>query len=467
MNSPIERVRRCLVAHGASGRVVVAVSGGADSVCLLHILGQIRGELGLDLHAAHLNHGLQPQAEAHAHYVARLCRRLGVPLVVGARDVGGYRTERRLSLEEAARQVRYAFLSEVAQECGARWVVTGHTADDQVETVLMHLLRGAGLGGLQGMAEAGPFPYALGSPLRLLRPLLSTTKGETEAYCRSHHLRPRQDPTNLDLSLLRNRVRHELLPLLAQYNAGVSGSLLRLSEVVREQVALLDSLVEHIWPDAVVEDVGGVHISSPVLQRQHRAVRLHLLRRAVEHVVGSFTDFEAHHLERLEQALSLGAGRTVPLPHGLRAVSQHRGLYLARRQRVPLPPLEGEYPLVVPGETVFPGWRVRATLLERADVRLCPGPWRIQMAYEPGVPLWVRRRRPGDRFHPLGLSGSKKLQDFMVDAHIPRELRDNVPLVCSPQGIIWVAGWRLAEAARVLGQTKLVLEVLFEGTGSQ
>lgn len=459
-----ERVRQCLTDHGVKGPIVVAVSGGPDSVCLLHVLRQLREDVGIEPHVAHLDHRLHAQALAHAHYVARLCRRLGIRATIEARDVGAYRRERRLSLEEAARQVRYAFLAQVAYEVGATCVATGHTADDQVETVLMHLLRGAGWVGLQGMAQAGPHPYAPGSPLRLLRPLLGTSKAETGAYCRAHHLRPRQDPTNVQLSLLRNRVRHALLPLLEKYNPRISEALLRLSEMARDQVSLLDGLVREAWPRVVAEDAGGLRISSPHLIEQPPAVRQHLLRRAIERLLGSFTDFEAHHLERLEAALRGGAGRSTPLPRGLRAITQHHALYLTLRPTTPLPPLEGEHPLNVPGATPIPGWTVATRLLPVGGTDIRADSWRAVMHYEPGMTLWVRTRRPGDRFQPLGMAEAKKLQDFMVDAHIPREWRDRVPLVCSPQGIAWVVGWRLAEWARVRPDSLQVLEVELKRT---
>ncbi|MBI2918467.1 MAG: tRNA lysidine(34) synthetase TilS [Chloroflexi bacterium] len=466
MNDIVALVRRCLAAHQVSGALVVAVSGGPDSVCLLHALWQLRHEMGLQLNAAHLNHRLHAQAEPHARYVARLCQRLGVPAIVEAQDVATYRREYHLSLEEAARRVRYTFLAEVAGQVGAGWVLTGHTADDQVETVLMHLLRGTGWVGVQGMAQAGPYPYAAGQGIGLLRPLLRASKAETGSYCRAAGLRPRQDPTNVELSPTRNRVRHQLLPALEAYNPRFREALLRVSAAAREQVALLDGLVDAIWRDAVSEDAEGLRIASDHLLQQPQAVRQHLLRRAVERTAGSFTDFEAHHLERLVAALEAGAGKLIPLPHGLRATTRHHALYLARLPAAPLPALGGECPLAVPGETRLDGWVVTARLVPAPQAAATPQKWRTYIAYQSGTPLWVRARRPGDRFQPAGMAQAKKLQDFMVDAHIPREWRDRVPLVCSPEGILWVAGWRLSEAARVGPAAEQALEVEFRPTGS-
>jgi tRNA(Ile)-lysidine synthase len=195
-------------------KLVVAVSGGPDSVCLLHILADLRSELGVELHVAHLNHRLRGKdSEADAAYVAGLTRRLGLPATVASSDVEAYQKKKHISLEEAAREVRYDFLAEVARKMGAARVAVGHTADDHIETVLMHLLRGSGTGGLRGMR-----PLTAYGDLIIIRPLLALSGRDTIAYCRQHRLRPRRDASNFSPEPLRNRIRHNLLPELRKYN---------------------------------------------------------------------------------------------------------------------------------------------------------------------------------------------------------------------------------------------------------
>jgi tRNA(Ile)-lysidine synthase len=215
----------------ANERLVVAVSGGADSVCLLHILVGLKERLKIKLHIAHLNHQLRDaESDADADYVADLARNLGIPATIERRDVKGYRKEQRLSPEEAAREVRYRFLAEVAGATGAQAVAAGHTRDDHIETILMHLIRGAGTRGMRGLQPSTGWPSKTGG-LIVIRPLLEVSHQETEDYCRQYRLTPRLDASNLSLSPLRNRIRQQLMPLLQGYNPGIAEALLRTGRI--------------------------------------------------------------------------------------------------------------------------------------------------------------------------------------------------------------------------------------------
>ncbi|GAJ10733.1 unnamed protein product, partial [marine sediment metagenome] len=187
--------------------LVVAVSGGPDSVCLLHVLVELRRELDISLHVAHLNHQLRgSESEADAQYVTELAQRLSIPATIEQREVKAYQVQQRISLEEAAREVRYAFLDQVAESVGAGQVAVGHTVDDHIETILMHLVRGTGTRGLRGLQPYTPLEY-LGHSIAVVRPLLAISRHETASYCNHHHLEPRLDVSNLSLSPLRNRIR--------------------------------------------------------------------------------------------------------------------------------------------------------------------------------------------------------------------------------------------------------------------
>ena len=214
------------------GRLVVAVSGGPDSVCLLHILLGLKDELHIDLHIAHLNHQLRGiDSRKDAQFVSELARQLNIPSTIAERDVRKYKEEYHLTLEEAAREVRYTFLQEVVKTVGANGVAVGHTRDDNVETILMHLVRGTGTRGLRGLQPVNRWPLSNQSPesITITRPLLEVTRVETAGYCREHNLVPRIDKTNLSLSLLRNRIRLQLLPELRHYNPRIDDALLRMA----------------------------------------------------------------------------------------------------------------------------------------------------------------------------------------------------------------------------------------------
>ncbi len=228
--------------HLVSGqkKLVVAVSGGPDSVCLLHILVKLQKELGIAINVAHLNHQLRgAEADADAQYVAELARQLDVPIIIDSRNVKAYQTRQRISMEEAAREVRYDFLAEVAESVGTDRVAVGHTVDDHVETILMHLIRGTGTRGLRGLQPLSPWQSSGGS-LNVIRPLLPVSRQETVDYCHQNRLFPRIDTSNQSLSPLRNRIRHQLLPLLRSYNPKVDESLLRTARIAADDLAFID-----------------------------------------------------------------------------------------------------------------------------------------------------------------------------------------------------------------------------------
>ena len=453
--------------------LLVGVSGGPDSVCLLHILSELHETLGVSLHIAHLDHMLRgADSAADSRYVSDLAQRLGTPATVERRDVGAYQKEHRLSLEEAARKVRYDFYCDVAESIGAKRIALGHTKDDQVETILMHLVRGTGLAGLRGMQPITTW-QGRGGTLLLVRPLLEVTRVEIEEYCRAHELKPRRDVSNYSPAFLRNRLRYELVPLLESYNRNISGALLRTARTAADDLSFLEEHVSVAWSQVVTEQPNGLLLNSEALLSLHPSLQRHLLRRVLGQILGELTDIQLIHIEKMMDALSKPAGRRLSLPRGLVFHVGYHTCLVARgdQDTCPFTPLEGEHRLNVPGDTVLTGWSVRANIttigrgaegfsersigVRRAD-RAC-----LDLD-ESGTDLVVRGRKAGDRFQPLGMAELKKLQDFMVDSKIPRAWRDRVPLVCSPEGIVWVVGWRIAERVKVKDSTKRVLYLEFE-----
>ncbi len=444
--------------------LVVAVSGGADSVCLLHLLTELRGELGVDLHIAHLDHQLRgADSRADARYVANLARRLCVPATIEQRDVRSYHARRGASLEESAREVRYAFLAEVTRAVGADRVATGHTLDDHAETVLMHLIRGTGTGGLRGLQPINSWQTGAGS-LTIVRPLLEVTRQETFEYCRHQRFHPRLDVSNLSLSPVRNRIRHQLLPLLEDYNPQMVDALVRTARIAGDDLQLLDELAAEAWlevvrrqADTFILDKAGF-IGLPVsLQRS-------LLRRAIGELLGSLKDIEARHIEEVLAGLSLPTGSSLTLPGGvLFTVDYNR--YLVGTDPLalcPFPELTGEYVLKIPGQTLIPGWRIEASIISSADMKKEEDDFTARFRLDKvGDGVTVRSRRRGDRFQPLGMDQVKKLGEFMIDARVPRTWRDRVPVVCSPRHIIWVVGWRMDDRLKVTASTDRVLRLRF------
>ncbi len=468
-------VREAMARAGAAGTVVVAVSGGPDSLSLLYALHHLREELGLRLHGAHLDHGIRgPDSSADAEFVGETFRQLGIQGTLRKVDVPSFAERRRLSMEEAARELRLDFLAEVARRQRAWGVALGHTSDDQAETVLMRILRGAGTRGLRGMRPLA-VRAAPGGEVILLRPLLDVTRRETEAYCREMGLRPRRDESNLSPKMTRNRVRMELLPLMERYNPAVREALLRLSRSAAEDADYLDAAAGPLWDELARRDGPAISLDREGMSSLHAAMAATLLRRAVLEVKGDLRDVTRRHVDAMMRLLVGPAGRSLDLPAGLSfSVGYSRATLLPKGGvPTPLPPLDGPREIAVPGETALAGWTVTARVL---DVEPPSGPTaalagalaREHTAYlgrdGVGLRLWVRPRRDGDRFHPLGMPQSKKLQDFMVDSKIPRSWRDRVPLLVAPKGIAWVVGWRIAEWAKVRDSDPRRLQVRFRRT---
>ncbi len=456
-------------------KLLVAVSGGPDSVCLLHILIELRDELGIKLHVAHLDHQLRgAESEADARYVADLARRLGIPASIEQRDVAAYKARHRISLEEAGREVRYTFLSQVAGSVGADRVAVGHTIDDHIETILMHLIRGTGTRGLRGLQPSAMRQFS-GNSLTVIRPLLRVSREETTGYCRHRRLMPRLDATNLSPKLLRNRIRGELLPCLRSYNPQVTEALLRIGRIAADDLAFIDEEIAKLWDKIVREQKNTIILDKAGFLKLPSALKRHLLRASIEKLLGELKDIEMRHIEEIMDASTKPAGKRLNLPGGL-VFSIEYDRYLLGPDPAslsPFPELEGEVSLKVPGETRLPGWRVEATIMNREQMTekgkdFMAGSFiegslkgRSLTAYfdldKTGDEITVRSRRPGDRFQPLGMSQTKKLGEFMIDAKIPHAWRRRIPVVGSPRQILWVVGWRIDERAKVTDTTKQIL----------
>ena len=477
----LTRVRATIDAYGLLPRgatVVVAVSGGPDSLCLLHVLAALRGEYGIALHVAHLNHRLRPEAEADAEFVAALAQSWGLPCTVGVADVRALAAAEHRSLEEAARVARYRFLARVACQTGARLVAVGHNADDQVETVLMHCLRGSGLAGLRGMRRRAPWPEAARAdcpPPSLIRPLLDVPRRAIEAYGHEHGFAPRFDRTNLEMSLFRNRIRHELVPLLETYNPRIRRLLHRTADVLADDYDYLQHHLDALWPQMVLaEQPEAVILHRGAFRALPPSPQRGVLQRAIRTLHPSLRDVGWQHVERARRAaLGAPAGGLVTLPAGLVLEVGYDRLLLRPAGRPWSEPqipamAEPERRLAVPGHTpLAAGWAIEARL---ASEPLAKGQAREVCfdAEKVGSDLRLRTRRPGDRFQPRGLGGRhKSVKDYMIDAKVPRAVRAQIPLLVSEEGILWVVGWRASELAAPTAATRrfLCLRLLPPGQG--
>jgi len=449
-------------------KLLVAVSGGPDSVCLLHILAKLQKELGIKLHVAHLNHQLRgADSEADARYVAELAHRLDIPATVEPRDVKAYHAQHHASLEEAAREVRYTFLAQVAESAGAEGVAVGHTLDDHIETILMHLIRGSGTRGLKGLQSLSRWQPS-GASLAVIRPLLPLSREETADYCRQHRLEPRLDASNLSLSSFRNRIRHQLLPQLQTYNPQVAEALLRTARLAADDLAFIDKEAAQLWGEVAQKQGDTVILDKRSFADLPSALKRHLLRASIEELLGNLKDIEARHIEEILDALGKPAGKKISLPYGLTFTIEYDRYLLGSDAATlsPFPVLESEVKLNIPGKTGISGWNIEAIVADPSGVKEegeKPSDFTARFDLDrAGNKLTVRRRQPGDRFQPLGMSQPKKLNGFMIDAKIPQTWRQRIPIVSSPGQIRWVGGWRIDERVKVTSETKKVLCLSFK-----
>ena len=444
--------------------LLLAVSGGADSTCLLHLMVSLKDQLGIRLYVAHLDHQLRgEESAADAAYVVELARSLDVPVTVSKGDVKGYQQQYKVSLEEAAREVRYNFLAEIAAAVGADAIATGHTLDDQVETILLHIIRGTGIRGLVGL-NAKSQRLLNGKQVNIIRPILEISREETQSYCREHDLVARLDSTNLSLSPLRNRVRQQLLPLLKSYNPGVVESLLRTSAIAADEIEFLDAEMERVWnmvvkeqSDTIIFDKEGFDVLPKTLQR-------HLLRAVIKKMLGTLKDIEERHIEEIIGVSGKQAGKYINLPYGLIFAVEY-GRYLIGKDPgslCPFPEIVGESAIKIPGTTVLSGWRIEASVVEKVLTADKDNEFTAFLDMDKtGDNLIIRSRLDGDRFQPLGFDAPKRLNRFMIDLKIPQCWRERIPLVCCSGQIVWLVGYRIDDRFKVTSQTKRVLKIEF------
>ncbi len=463
-------VRRAVRTHQLGGAAIVAaVSGGPDSLALVHALAQFRDSLGIRLYAAHLDHGLRPaESAADADFVRESMGALQVPLFSEKADVSQYRKERRLSVEDAARQVRYSFLARVYGQVGADVVAVGHNLDDRAETVLMHVLRGSGLAGLRAMTVIYRRTVD-GVPLTVFRPLLRVPKADTVAYCSENGLSPRFDESNLSEDMTRNRIRLNLLPQLKSYNPAIAASLGRLADSVSHDLDFVAQAVDKAAADIITRSATGVSLDRSAFAGLHPAIQRHLLRRAVELVAGDASDLEFAHVEEMLRLMSGPAGKKTRLPGRVTLDVDHDLAHLSAGEGHVglLPELEhSRTRLNLPGVATSGAWTVSVRMV--SDLETNPSPpdgngLRLAERFDAdalGPELYVRTRRQGDVFRPLGMNSEKSLADFMKDAHVPARWRDVLPIVVNASDeVAWVIGWRIADWAKITDDTKRIVEI--------
>lgn len=411
--------------------VVIGVSGGADSLALLHLLHHLRPRLGCWLHVATFDHQLRgADSAADVRFVVQTARAWGLPVTTGQADVRS--SAQPGGIEQAARHARYDFLAQTARTVGASSVAVAHHAGDQAETILIHIIRGTGTQGLMGMAARSPVP---GHPaLTLIRPLLTATRAQIEAYCQQHGLAPRQDATNQDTAYLRNRLRLETLPALRQLNPQIDQALIQLADIVAADNDYIQQQLDTAITDRLARTDGRIALDRARFAALHPALQRRFVHWAAGQLGDDTTGYQ-HIIHALQVAQGGQTGAQAVLPGGLRLRVDYTTIVI-EQEAAPAPYNGPRLPPDAPLHVIIPG---TTSLLDGWVLHTSPAPTAPDaqpLAIRPGQTVVLRTRRTGDRFAPLGMDGhTQTLKKWLVDHKIPAAIRDHLPLLLAGDDI--------------------------------
>jgi tRNA(Ile)-lysidine synthase len=435
--------------------VIVAFSGGVDSTALLYILNSLKSRLNIKLYAAHLNHMIRGKDAAHdAAFARKTSKKLKVPFIGEEFDVPSFAKQKKLNLEDAARRMRYEFLERAAAKVGAQKIAVAHNADDNIETLLMRMIRGTGMKGMEGIPPVRD---------KIIRPLIGTYRADIEKYLRSKKITPRIDKSNFETKYLRNKIRQNLIPALERNNKNIKELLLqiiasanRIHGFIEAQAnKALEGMISSKSRVSISLDAGKFSNADPALKGE-------ILRLAIEYIRKDLSDISFSHIQSIID-LAGKKRAEIDLPRAYVLINKGKiTIYASKPAKVRLK--EFSATLQIPGTIRDNNHRfvIKADVLPLAgisDIKV-NDPNRAYLDYDKiSGPLTVRSRRAGDRFSPLGLKGRKKLQDIFVDEKIDLDKRDGIPIIDDGEKIVWVVGYRMSEDAKVTNSTKKVVRL--------
>lgn len=456
---------------GSAEKVLLAVSGGADSIALLYAVFALKSEGIFDgeILCAHVNHQLRgSQADADEDFVIAEAAKLGASVITKRIDVKSFAHKNKLSIETAGRKLRLECLADIAKSKGCGVVATGHHADDNAETIVQRLARGTGFRGLCGIWPVRTFD----DNIRFARPLLYVRREKIIEYLKSRGLKWRTDPTNQDCGYRRNFIRHRLIPALQQEcNHPVAEQLSDLSQRVCKFYSLVCGSVDKVWPTLAKCCEESIKLAVKKFSQQVPAVQVELIRRSLTAIGSGERNLTQGHYERILQLAKQNvSGKKIELPGGFVVLREYEKLIFTREKKriVPAEQIPESVTLEIPGQTRFGNYLVEAEVSEANPER-----FENFKAKKDGnsewfdfdklkLPLEVRFRKTGDRFVPLGQSEEKKVGKFLTDARVPHSLREKTLIIADAEKIIWVWPIRMSQQARVTGETKNILIIRLE-----
>ena len=440
--------------------LIVGVSGGMDSMVLLHVLNTYRQESDLSLVVAHVNHGLRPgESEREAELVQKESERLGLPFEYGQFDVKQFQEAAGLSLQDAGRRIRFHFFNDLLLKHHAQKIALGHHADDQVETILLRLMRGSGLKGLKGM-----LPVRDG---KVIRPLLEVWRREIESFATGNRIPSLLDSSNLKKKYLRNRLRLTLIPLIErEYQSNFKAVVMRTSTILKEENDYLEREAEDVCQKIVREEKDTLSFGFSEYESLHKAIQKRVLQKMLDKIYGGemIEGGEGWEVSPIYKNLRQPSRSFLrELPHGIFIEKRYDIVSLGKGRVKAVPPFEVE--LISPGRTLVEEIGREVVIEENTSRDICFGspsePHNIALLDYQNLqfPLRMRNFRPGDRFQPMGVKGTQKLKEFFIDHKIPRFERSKIPLLISGEMIAWIVGYRINERVKVTEKTEKVLRI--------
>ena len=413
--------------------ILLACSGGPDSLCMVHIFNRLAPKYNLKIFVAHIEHGIRGQASIDdAIFVKNFCKQNNIPFYMKKVDACSYSAQYKLSLETGARILRYNFLNETAQLLKCTSIATAHNRGDQAETVLMHIIRGSGTSGLSGIHPRTQ---------NIIRPLLACTRSDIEEYCQRYKLSPRHDFTNDETTYIRNNIRLKLLPFLRKYNPNIESTLSKTASLISEENDFIAAYSKSVYDQTAVKADHKLLLPLDKFSAQHTAIKRRLIRLAIYSLCNDIKDIENIHITNvLSLAQKAKTGSQINLPNGLKAYIEYSNLIIALPH---LSPIIESSPILlnIPGTVVLNtlNFSIKAEIVHSPQQEKSRNTCYIDTDTLCGS-LKIRFRKNGDTFCPKGMKGHKKLKDLFIDNKIPREQRSMVPIVCDDIGIVWVAG---------------------------
>ena len=436
-------------------KILVGLSGGPDSVCMLNLLCSIRDEEKIEVAAAHINHMLRgEEADKDEEYSKRLCESLGVRFFSKRIDINKYALETGKSSELAGREARYDFFDEIINKINFNKIATAHNANDQAETILMRIMRGTGLEGLGGIPVEREGKY--------IRPILFMKREEVEQYCKENNFNPHIDATNLERIYSRNKVRLDILPYMKNnFNPNIVETINRMALLLQDDNEFIEGEVNKAYKDNCFERENSIVISKNLFNI-HSAIVTRVIRKALFIINKSNYDMEMKNIEDIIELSNLGTNKRVDLPKDIYAENVYGDIIIRKKEYIKNK-LSNELTLnkkdILHNEVIFDEYIINFDLVNNKDIKQENDELIKKFDYDKINNVTIRYRKDGDRITPLGMKGSKKLKDIFIDMKIPKEKRDEIPLIQFNDEISWIVGIKMSDKFKITKETKHILKV--------